>query len=58
MTAERIAAALHVAADRVWPETGTPFMDALAEAGAIFIHESDLTNEEQWQARKAEYDDA
>jgi hypothetical protein len=43
--AETIAAALHVAADRVWPETGTPFMNALAEAGAIFIRESNLADE-------------
>jgi hypothetical protein len=39
------AAALHRAADRVGDEAGTPAMDALAAAGAEFIHESVLSDE-------------
>lgn len=39
------AAALHRAADRVGDEAGTPEMDALAAAGAEFVHTSDLSDE-------------
>lgn len=39
------AAALHRAADRIGTEAGTPAMDALAEAGAVFLQESHLTDE-------------
>jgi hypothetical protein len=39
------AAALHRAAERVADGAGTPWMDALADAGAVFIHESDLADE-------------
>lgn len=39
------AEALHRAAERVGNEAGTPDMDALADAGAVFITESDLTDE-------------
>jgi hypothetical protein len=39
------ASALHRAADRVGAEAGTPFMDAVAAAGADFIQASALTDE-------------
>lgn len=39
------AEALHRAADRVEHEVGTPAMDALAAAGAEFLHSADLTDE-------------
>jgi hypothetical protein len=39
------AAALHRAADKVWNQVHTPTMDALAEAGAVFLDESRITDE-------------
>ena len=39
------AEALHRAADRVGAEVGTPPMDALADAAAEFLHDSELLDE-------------
>jgi hypothetical protein len=39
------AEALHRAADRVGAEAGTWAMDALADAGARFLRESDIADE-------------
>jgi hypothetical protein len=37
--------ALHRAAEKVWAGVGTAEMDALAQAGADFLHTSKLTDE-------------
>lgn len=44
-SSSEIVARLHAAADRVGDERYTPPMDALADAGAIFLRESDLSDE-------------
>ena len=36
---------LHAAADRIETESRTPPMDALAAAGAVFLRETDLSDE-------------
>jgi hypothetical protein len=46
MTADEILPLLHAAADRVAAEAGTTSMDALANAGAVFLRETDLTDED------------
>lgn len=40
------AEALHRAADRIGSEASTPEMDALAQAGAQFLRESNLKDED------------